>query len=218
MPSSPTAIWSAIAATAALGISLSIFWVQRRSLLESLRPELVLTDWGRRTEGAGEKASDVITFRTIRNVGRGAAFQIILNASRVSENRPVYVLSTTHLPILASKEDSEVNGEIRVWWKNVDLDATGSKHVTMVVEVLCWDSGGMRHQTEYLLMADPPERAVTLSNHLAPGVMLVNRRTMTRPVWWLKLTARRHRLIKKMQCLPGLARLWRKKEDASSQE
>jgi len=51
--------------------------IQRRNLLESVRPELVLTGWGKREEGSGDSWHEVLTFNTIRNIGRGAAIHVI---------------------------------------------------------------------------------------------------------------------------------------------
>ena len=68
------AFWSAVAASFAALSSLLIFLVQRRTLLESARPELILDGWSRETVGQGEGQHEVIAFQTIRNVGRGTAW------------------------------------------------------------------------------------------------------------------------------------------------
>lgn len=153
MPSSAAAIWSAIAASFAALSSFSIMLIQRRNLLESVRPELALTGWTRRIEGQGDAAHEVIAFQTLRNVGRGAAFHIVINAAHIIANRPAAVLSTTRLPILATNETNDLNGEIVVWWKNVEPDSQGHKHLPITVEIFCWDSRGMRHETRYNLFA-----------------------------------------------------------------
>ena len=204
MASSAAAIWSAVAATFAAISSLLIFWTQRRNLLESVRPELVLTDWNRRVEGEGDAADDRISFQTIRNVGRGAALHIYihLSASHMNENRPTAILPSLRLSILPADEASEVNGEIIVWWKNVKPSAQPHKYLSITVVIFCWDSGGMRHETRYRLFALESWKNAVLADTIAPGVMLGSRESTTRAVWLLKLLTRAGRL-------PGLSRLHR---------
>ena len=211
MPSSAAAIWSAIAASFAALSSFLILLIQRRNLLESVRPELVLTDWNRRVEGEGDAAHDRISFQTIRNVGRGAALHIHLSAAHMNENRPTAILSTVRLPILAADEASKVNGEIVVWWKNVNPDAQGRKHLSITVVILCWDSRGMRHETRYSLFAVESSENVVVTDPIAPGVMLGSRTTTTRSIWLLKLFERARRL-------PGLSRLRHKKANPSKDD
>ncbi len=202
MASSAAAIWSAIAASFAALSSFLILLILRRNLLESVRPELVLTDWNRRVEGEGNAAHDLISFQTIRNVGRGTALHIHLSAAHISENRPIAILSTVRLSILPADEASKINGEIAVWWKNVNPDAQGHKHLPITVVIFCWDSRGMRHETRYSLFASEPSKNVVMTDLIAPGVMLTSRTTITRAVWLLKLLTRAGRL-------PGLSRLHR---------
>lgn len=104
-PTSATAaaIWSAVAASFAALASLLIMLIQRRSLLESVRPELVLTGWGRAARGEGNGTHEVITFETIKNVGRGAALHISFGSMQELDGKPTAILSSTRLPILAPK-------------------------------------------------------------------------------------------------------------------
>jgi len=177
--------------------------IQRWNLLESVRPELVLTGWARRAEGQGDAAHEVIAFQTLRNVGRGVALNIILNAAHIIANRPAAVLSTTRLPILAANEEKDLNGEIFVWWKSVEPGDRGYKYLPITVVIFCWDSRGMRHETRYNLFAVELLPNVGVSDAIAPGVMLSSRITVTRPVWLLKLFAR-------VKSIPGVDRLYRK--------
>lgn len=198
------AIFSAIAASFAALSSFFILLIQRRNLLESARPELVLTGWNRRVEGEGDAAHDRISFQTIKNVGQGAALHIHLSTLHVNEKRPTAMLSTVRLPILATDEASNINGEIVVWWKNVKPDARGHKHLPITVVIFCWDSRGMRHETRYSLLAVESLMNVSVSDEIAPGLMLGSRTTVTRPVWLLKLVTKARRV-------PGFSRLRRKK-------
>ena len=189
MLSSTTAIWTAVAAMLAVLISGLILLIQRRNLLESARPELVLTGWSRRVEGEGDAAHDRICFQTIGNVGRGVALHVNIGAFHKVDTRPTAVMSTMSLPILAVDENKDVNGEIIVWWKNVIPDGQRHKHLAIVIKILCWDTRGMRHETRYNLFAiQPSPDTVVVPDPVAPGVMLGSRTTRTRPVWLLKLS------------------------------
>lgn len=195
MPSSAPAVWSAVAATFAALSSFLIMLIQRRNLLEAARPELVLTGWSREAKGNDEDAYEVISFRTIRNVGRGVALNVILNSFPEKLDRfPAVMLSTLRVPILAANESEEINGGIAVWWKDVDANGAGPKCLLIRVEILCWDSRGMRHQTLYSLFAVNEPTRLCMSDAIAPGVSLSSRRTVTRPVWWLNLRERVERL------------------------
>jgi hypothetical protein len=197
MPSIAPAVWSAIAASFAALSSLLIMLIQRRALLESARPELVLTGWSRCARGNGDAAHEVISFRMIRNVGRGVAMNLFLNSDS-DRARPNATLSTKRIPILAANEELAVNGEILVWWKNVKADANGCRFLPITVTILCRDSRGMRHETQYRLFAvEGP--LVGVVDEIAPGVMLSSRRTVTRPVCWLKALGRAQRLCRAMR-------------------
>ena len=93
MQSIAPTIWSAVAASfAALSAVLMVF-IQHRNLVESARPELVLAGWSRKV-GQGEGAHDVIAFQTIRNVGRGPALHLSLNAHHMTDNRSTAVMAS----------------------------------------------------------------------------------------------------------------------------
>ena len=64
------AIWSAIAASFSALSSILIMLIQRRNLQETVRPEIVLEEWSRHSEGEGDGAYEVIVFQKIRNVDR----------------------------------------------------------------------------------------------------------------------------------------------------
>jgi len=187
MPSNTAAFWSPIAALFAALSSFLIMLIARRNLLESTRPELVLTGWTRRAEGQGDAAYEVIAFQTLRNVGRGAAFNIIIYSSDIIANLPTAIVSSTRLPILAANETNNLNGEIIVYWKNVESDSPVHKNLFITVEILCWDSRGMRYETRYKLFAvEFPEHA-GMPDPIAQGVALTSRTTVARPTWLLKL-------------------------------
>ncbi|MBE3123456.1 MAG: hypothetical protein IMZ65_01485 [Planctomycetes bacterium] len=201
MPNNAAALWSAVAASFAALSSFLIMMIQRRNLLESVRPELVLTGWGRLQEGQGDAAHEVIVFESVRNVGRGAALRVILNGSMA--NQPVTTMAPGYIPLLAANEASDVNGSIHLWWKNAEAQGNkGFKYFPVMITIFCWDSRGMRHETRYSLMALELSGNVGGTNEVAPGVILAGRTTTTRPVWLLKL-------FRELGRVPLLGRLFR---------
>jgi hypothetical protein len=196
-PETAAALWSAVAATFAALSSLLIMLIQRRSLLESVRPELVLTGWNRAERGEGNGALDIITFETIRNVGRGAALHIELASMHMLNGQPTVVLANKRIPILAPEESSDVKGEVLMWWQNVSSDKDGHKALDITIRISCWDSRGRKHRTEYSFLTVERKSGVGVMDEIAPGVGLLRRTTTTRTVWSLKL---RRQLAR----LPGL--------------
>jgi hypothetical protein len=195
MPQIEAATWSAIAATFAGLSSFLIMLIQRRNLLESVRPEIVLVGWGRRASGEGESAHEVLSFKTVKNVGRGVALHVMMISSKIADNRPVTMLSNMRVPVIAVNETIDLNGEIIVWWKNVKPAPDGHRFLPITITIFCWDSRNMRHETTYsLLMVESSER-VAVSDAIAPGVSFGHRTTTTRPVWFLQLKEKLGRLV-----------------------
>ena len=207
MPNISAEFWSAVAASFAAIASFLIFLNQRRNLLESVRPELVLTGWtrGGRYPARDKDGPEIITFETIKNVGRGSALHVIINCGHIVDNKPTAVLSTTRLSILAPNEDKQMNGEISVHWKNVPSKTHGHKSLPITIEILCWDSRSMRHQTFYKLYAVELTPSVAISDPIARGLALTSRTTIVRPVWQLKL-------LRRVKRIPGVGKLFSNRE------
>ncbi len=166
-----------------------IFLIQRGNLRESVRPELVLTDWERHVEGEGTAAREVLCVRNIRNVGRGAAMHVLINLDR-SGDPPTATLGTISRPIVAPDGVSQIDAQISLWWKNAEL-LQGTKHIHINLLIFCWDSRGRRHETRYsMLVVELRENVVWATNSIAPGVVLGSRRVTSRSVWFLKLSNR----------------------------
>lgn len=188
IPNDTAAIWSAIAASFAALSSFLIMLIQRRTLLESVRPELVLTGWDRKTEGTGDVQRDVIIFKKVKNVGRGVAFHVnTFSLTQLVQNKPTVMMSNIRLPLLAVNEESDVDGRIMVWWDNVVGEQYGFKRVPVQITLLSWDSRGRRHETIYSIMVIALCGQTLVADEIAPGVMYSSRRTTIRPVWLLKL-------------------------------
>jgi hypothetical protein len=194
LPDNVAAFWSAVAASFAALSSFLIMLIQRRTLLESARPELVLIGWSRKPVGKGDAAHELLTFQTIKNVGRGTALHVHFQCFMDRDNYPLYMMSTLRLPILASNETAEMDGAISLWWKNVRTESV--RHMPVLITIWCWDSRGRRHETRYnLFVVEQVSGAMTFGGDtITPGVTLTTRTTTTRPVWWLKFIGKLKRI------------------------
>jgi hypothetical protein len=131
---------------------------------------------------------DSVHFTGIKNVGRGTARQVVVNAfAEADDTRPTYVMSTLHLPGLAAGEAATVDCKIVIWWKNVPKRGPGPKHVVVSVIVYYWDALQMRHHLKFsVLVAEDPTKVHVL-NPLAPGLGLPMIAVRSDPVWRLKV-------------------------------
>jgi hypothetical protein len=64
------------------------------------------------------------------------------------------------------------------------------KFIPINIRIYAWDSGGMRHETKYSLIAVELGSLTFAGDPIAPGLMLSSRFTITKPVWLLKLLGR----------------------------
>jgi hypothetical protein len=177
------AIWSAVAATFAAFSAFMTMLIHRRNLLDAARPEIVLTDWTREQRTQGETSYEVVSFRKIRNIGRGIALGIYINCAENRGPFPLAVMSTIRIPILPVGEHVDVDGSIMIWWKNVE-SRDAMKWVSPAITIMSWDSRDIRHETTYKLFV--VQDGIVASDILAPGVGLSSRSTVTRAVWTLK--------------------------------
>lgn len=194
--SNAAAIWSAIAATFSAIAAITIMRIQNRIMLDSVRPELILTGWDRKTREQGDNKYDIITFNKIENVGKGSALHIHINSSKTIDNKLLSALSTKRLSILPANEEHEINGEIALYWDNVTSDVSNNKFLPIEIEIYSWCSKNYRHKTIYTLMVVEPFKNTIFGGigEIAPGVMLSTRRTISKPVWMLKLSSKLHNL------------------------
>jgi hypothetical protein len=75
-------IWSAVAATFSALSSWLIWRTQRRNLLESVRPEIMLDQWVRRSLGEAEHKHEQLIFSELKNIGRGSALHLYVRVTR----------------------------------------------------------------------------------------------------------------------------------------
>jgi hypothetical protein len=186
-PENAPAVWSAVAASfAALAAYLS--WrTQKQMFWHTFRPELVLSEWKR--SQVDDPLSEILTFTSIRNVGRDTARVVVVNAMGLADdNRPTYFMSTYSLPSLAAGETVATEGQIRVFWNNAPKHGAGSKMLPIKVTAWCWDALNIRHVTTLSLMLFQDLNApVGGAAKIAPGTYLGSQVTSSVPVWKLKL-------------------------------
>lgn len=190
----PAAGWAAIAAGLSAVSALMMLKVQRRNLFESVKPELIIEGWDRKVRSV-EHDHEVLTFKAIRNVGKGPALHVFASSSAKGEDLPVGIMNLIRVPIIAPCETHEAIGEIELRWKNVE-STEGFKYVSVDVTILAWDSHHRRHETVYNLLVDHGEHGITSGSDIAPNVTLTDRRVRVRRPWTLRLEGRLKRLTK----------------------
>jgi hypothetical protein len=200
-----TATWSAVAASFSALSSFLIWRIQRRNLLESVRPELKLTGWARTAVGQGDTAPEVITFQTIKNVGRGNALNVDVSALDVVGGKALtYALTSVRVPIIESHEQTAANGTILVYWNNVEPDQQDDKHLLIRIRIVCSDSQSMIHRTRYDLFARRAQNSlIACAQIIAPGLAVADSRAISRPLW-------RHKLFARLGSVPVLGRPFRR--------
>ena len=181
------AFWSAIAASFAAVASIFSWRTQRQNLLESVRPELVLVGWSREPERTVDGRCDIIHFHEVKNIGKGAAHGVLLRLQEpVGRANGPATLTYNRLPILGVNESAVLDGQIWMWWNNVP-GRESRKFLPVRLDVLTWDTRGMRYRTRYSFMVWPPLASEYEDNDtLAPGVTFSHRSTVRRPVKWLR--------------------------------
>lgn len=174
MPITAT-VWSAIAASFSAVTAFLMFRVQRTNLRESIRPELVLSGWSRRGHNEAHEI-EALGFSTIRNVGRGPALHVYMNAlGSDARSRPLYTMSTITCPIIAAGESHDLEESILLYARNIR--ETG--HPVAPVDILIWyhDLHGRRYETRYNLAVSVGDTLMAGVMTLAPGVALYRRHT-----------------------------------------
>lgn len=192
--------WSAVAASFSAIAALTIMYINRRNLIDSATPEIVIDGWNRELKKIGNKEYDVLTFSKILNTGRGSALHVFINATNISNNLPLTSFSTERISIIPPGKEVNIKGEITLWWKNVD------KHglLPMKISISSLSSKGYHYDTIYRLTAVELNKNLMLAGGgvVAPGIMLIQRKTISRPVWKLKVNGY-------LAKLPAIGRLFK---------
>lgn len=189
MADSGAAFWAALAASFSAIASVSIFFVQRQNLIQSIRPEIDLLDVSRPEE------SNELVFKKIKNIGRGTAQSILINSLAL---RGTAHLSTIHVPILAAGDEAQVDANLRFYWNNVE-QTSDNKTIPVAIKISYLDTSGNRYETRYNLLAfQSVEKTIIAWSVAAPGVLLDDRTTIRKSMRFLKFSAWLQRRITKI--------------------
>lgn len=193
-------IWSAVAASFSAIAALTIMYINRRNMIDSATPEIVINGWNRELKKIGDKEYDCLTFSKILNAGRGTAFHLYINATNIKNNLPLTFSSTEHISIIPSGKEVDIEGEITLVWKNVN------EHRLLPIEISIYSlsSKAYRYHTIYRLLAVESNKNHILvgGSIVAPGIMLTQRNTISQPMWKLKVNGYLARL-------PAIGRLFK---------
>ncbi len=177
------AIWSAIAATFSAFAAVLLWRLEKLSFHRNARPEIVLTGWSRESS----EEIDKVSFCTVDNVGPGSALYVLINSSSHEiDGRLTSVMSTIQESLIAPGGRINVKGEILIWWENAE-GSEGDKSVPVKIEVVCWDTTGIRYLTQYTFTVFEASTRIHGNNIVAPGVVMGLRSVESKAVWMLKL-------------------------------
>ena len=186
---SSAAKWAAIAAVFSALAALIMVYYQRQNMLDSARPVLVLSDWKREVKKTENFEYETVTFTKIRNVGKGPALRMHINARSTLDNEMAATMSTERLSILPANEEHEIDCEIILYWNNVPEHSSGSKSLPIEIEIYTWCSKNYRHKIIYTLMVMELSSNIVVGGggEIAPGVFFTTTKTIREAVWKLKL-------------------------------
>jgi hypothetical protein len=208
-PNMSPALWSAVAATCSALTAFFVMRIQRRNFLESVRPQIVLEGWNRTNHGEPDKLS----FNAVRNVGKGVALHIYMNAGATTKgtiDKPSGALraamGTTRYPVLASTDRAALECTISLFWENAEKTNGGSQVIPVTIQIFCWDTADRRHETRYELLVFERVRQHQVTSDVAPGVTFGTRRVthrsvrglrmakrVKRPFWWIQRRWKKYR-------------------------
>jgi hypothetical protein len=180
------AIASAVAAAFSALAAFMTWHTQVRQLRESVRPELAISDWSRCDDTVHNL--DIVRFSKIKNVGRGAARNIVISSFGLGEDgRPTSMMNRLDLPTIAAGETADVECCLILQWGPVAKHGPGSKVMPTFIRVRCWDSVGVRHDaTTHLILFQKPVQQ-PIQNYLADGIGFSHYESKSESVRHLKL-------------------------------
>ncbi|MBX3629622.1 MAG: hypothetical protein KF908_06825 [Nitrosomonas sp.] len=192
-----SAFWSAVAAVASALTAFLMWRTSLQSYRQSFRPELIISGWSR--PQSQEVGVEKICFSIVQNAGPGSALHVHINSILYADdNRPKATMGTIRDSLIPSNQSRSVDGEIRICWKNIE-GKPGSKSLSFCIELLCWDTTGVRYDTNYRLLIVELGSNYHLQDEIVRGVMLQSRRIVFHPVWYLKLTNRIKKFKEKLR-------------------
>ncbi len=179
-------IWSAVAASFSAIAALTIVRISHRNMIDSATPEIIIDGWDREKKKILDKDYDILTFTKILNTGKGSALHVHINTEDMVSSLPKTMFTTKRIAIIPSGKEVNLKGEITLLWKNADKQ---NELIPIDITIYAWSTKGYRYETVYRLMAMDTGHARMWddTSTVATGIMLLARRTISRPVWRLKL-------------------------------
>ena len=172
----PTALAAVAAFFSALAAGLTYF-IHRRNLLESIRPELTIEN----CTFSEDEDSGHLTIVKIRNVGKGIALNInqSLCVKGYSGSEPAGTIESRPLLLLPASESYEVNLNAFWSWKYGTVVGEACRLVPLELLFQCQDVRGNRYQTTYSLVSQSFHPQVGFGGvyYLAPQVAIMSRQT-----------------------------------------
>ncbi len=112
------ATWvSAAAAIGSFAVAFFLWRLHTQSFYESFRPDLILSDWSPEEEGEGGQRHSLIKFNLVKNIGRGAAFSIVINLRERWHGQGPTTMSTIDIPVVPNNQEERARGDLRIWWQ-----------------------------------------------------------------------------------------------------
>jgi len=176
--------WSAIAAFLSLFVACLMLIYQSRTYREQARPELIISDFKRtKNERTG---NDQISFSRIKNVGKGSALHMSVNSFHLAcDDRATAIMASYQSPIVSIGEEVVADCSIDLFWQHI-TGKPGSKSISIPIDILCWDTTGVRYHTKYYLHASEILSNNFYASEVADKLMLGARSVVIQPVWLLK--------------------------------
>ena len=185
----PTAaFWSAIAALCSALSSLLLLNIHRRNYRESVRPELVLLGWARSSRVLGQRTTEVVSFTKLRNVGRGAALEVVLNADVT--DLLAGVMTTRRVAIVSPGEEVPVDADIILFPMHAD-------YCHLKIKLVCTDLHGRQYTTEYRLFVLGDVRGRVAGGDPVAPVVFQNRSVSLTSAPRVRLKARFARVLRR---------------------
>ena len=192
MATSYTAVWAAVAASFSAFSAVSLMLIHRRNLMELVRADLIPLDWSRSEEGQGESKHEVIRFKKLRNVGRGAAFNVWIGSKQSIEvgDFPKSPMGCgISIAVIGPNETIDVDGWVIVCWKNIE-GKNGPKARSITIYLDYTDAREVSYSTDFTALAGPLDDPDGIGGDIAPNRFWTSRKTVTKPIWRLKLEKR----------------------------
>jgi len=152
---------------------------QERAAINSVRPELILSDWSYSKKGK----FCTVRVGTVENAGNGHAFQVLpgLDTCLPSGEEAEFTghASAVWMPILRRGELKNVQWELGSILPQAA--AEDADPFLLTLRVVFWDVIRTRYRTTYTLMVSAKENVLSAGERVAPNLYLLNRRTEVTP-------------------------------------